>query len=1206
MTGQPVSPQGRTPAAFTYRDEEALTRHLVGVLEDRLAGRRDPRIINKPPADQCHLGVLGPWDPNVEQPELLMQEEDDEGEETQEPLPQQAEEQPRELDDDDVEEEDEAPESQTTEQREHVRRSPSSLGFEIVVSPSGETPAELEVSASFAVYTRHFPTLQEQLQSRGGMDLETGTAIDDSDTPSGEERFTLAEVCERHIVDVPGISFTLRSSQRAYTMHDEGRVQATLDALLDAASQRDDCLREFPRTPDVPSAALNNEDSFNRYLTGLAAGHEVVRPALRAQLDLRVEPWGEGRVRVGCYLRNDTRRDELRRYLDYYHILADAKLTAHLSDGTIVPIEILPIAEDYQFDRRVWGVGHGTSVVVEDDSVRTESLARYEQPRQTTTREPSATFDELIHDPLGTLERIHSAMGDYAANWESQVVGQNTRDLDEAALAQCRLDLENFRDEQRRFAAGMAALLADERLRTAFVAMNRVFRRIAQGRYDRWHIFQIVFIVTQLPALAIREGVHAGRWPQDVEHEWDDALEWVDVLWFPTGGGKTEAYLGLVSCAALFDRLRAKRFGMTAWLRFPLRMLSVQQLQRAIKVVWETENERQSMLEDPEDSDPISLGYFVGSNSTPNTLRREVLERLRDPDQLERIKVVSDCPACGGIGQVQVNVDEEALRLRHICQSCDSQLPLYVTDEEIYRYLPTFLVGTIDKMATLGYQPRFARLWGATEWRCPLHGYGMGQYCVWRCPTNRGEGGGRSGVMRQQVAPHDPSPSLHVQDELHLLQEELGAFAGHYETLLKYCEQEVGGLPPKIVAATATIEGFEHQVRHVYGAREARRFPGRGYDRHSSFFSAVDMDPQDPAQRKTARVYVAFRPPQLHSADAASLCTRILLDEVKQLYENPHDAAAFLPIARTDDQVRELLLYYTTTLTYVGTIPHGTRIQQDLHRFAGSMRPGNVRDLSVELHSGKSTLAELSDVIHRLEAPPAWEDESFLDAVVATDVISHGVDVERLNLMVLANIPEETARYIQAASRSGRQHVGMVVAVLASYSLRASSIYHRFREFHNHLERLVSPVPVNRFAKFAVQRTAPGVMVGLLYGNFGPRIRSDQMYRRHRAAQFLGLSPGTGYSGQQIDREQFLVAVQHAYGIGDGIYPESLELALSEAIEEEMDRFLYTVRSSRDESLIDAVRPKPMTSLRDVEAGVQFWPENVDFETLMWFRGGRR
>ena len=1193
------------PTTFTYQDEDALIGHFTGVLEDCLAGRRDLRIVNRVPADHCHLGVLGPWDPDIEQPEILMQEEDDQNEENQEPLPQGIQRKTPGLDDDGEGERDEVPEGRTTEQREHVRRSPSSLGFEIVVLPESERLAELEVTVRFAVYTRHFPTFQEQLHSLGGRGPQADTAIGDSDAPSVAERFTLAEVCERHIVEIPAIRFTLGQSERAYTMHDGGRIQASLDSLLDAASQRHDSMRELPHAPDVPRAVLDNEDTFERYLAGLAAGHEAVRPTLRARLDMRVAPWGEDGVRVGCYLRNDTRRDELRRYLDYYHILADAKLTANLSNGTIVPIEILPITEDYQFDRRVWGVGHGTSVVVEDHSVRTESLARYEQPRQTTSEEPGATFDDLIQDPLGTLERIHSAMREYAAEWETQVVGQNSRGLDDAALSQCGLDLENFRDEQRRLADGMAALAADERLRAAFVSMNRVFKRIGQGRYDRWHIFQIVFIVTQLPALAIREGVRVGNWPQDVEREWDDALGWADVLWFPTGGGKTEAYLGLVSCAALYDRLRSKRFGMTAWLRFPLRMLSVQQLQRATKVVWETEMERQAMLKDPGDSDPISLGYFVGSNSTPNALRREVLERLRDPDQLRRIKVVSDCPSCGMVGQVQVNVDEQALRVRHVCQACNSELPLYITDEEIYRYIPTFLIGTIDKMATLGYQPRFARLWGATEWRCPLHGYGMGKYCVRQCPTNRGEGVGKSGVLRQQVTPHDPSPSLHVQDELHLLQEELGAFAGHYETLLRYCQQQVGGQPPKIVAATATIEGFEHQVRHVYGTKQARRFPGRGYDRYTSFFSVVDMDPQNPAQRKKARVYVAFRPPQLHSADAASLCTRILLDEVKRLYENPYDAAAFLPTARTEEQVRELLLYYTTTLTYVGTIPHGTRIQQDLHRHASSMRPGNVRDLSVDFHSGKSTLEQLSDVIHRLEAPPAWNDESFLDAVVATDVISHGVDVERLNLMVLANIPEETARYIQAASRSGRQHVGMVVAVLASYSLRASSIYHRFREFHNHLERLVSPVPVNRFAKFAVQRTAPGVMVGLLYGNFGPQIHSDQMNRRHRAAQFLGLVQGTGYSGQQINREQFLGAVQRAYGIGDGVYPESLEMALSEAIEEEVDRFLYAVRSSRDQSLSDAVKPKPMTSLRDVEVGVQFWPENVDFETLMWFRGGR-
>src|SRR5207302_4565969 len=156
----------------------------------------------------------------------------------------------------------------------------------------------------------------------------------------------------------------------------------------------------------------------------------------------------------------------------------------------------------------------------------------------------------------------------------------------------------------------------------AFEGMNRIFQRTS--RFDSWHLFQIVFIVSQLPALAIREGIVAGEWPTGIARSWDDVLNWADVLWFPTGGGKTEAYLGLISCAALYDRLRGKSFGVTAWLRFPLRMLSVQQLQRAAVVLWETEQERRSMLGDASaNSEPISLGYFVGRSSTPNQLRSD-------------------------------------------------------------------------------------------------------------------------------------------------------------------------------------------------------------------------------------------------------------------------------------------------------------------------------------------------------------------------------------------------------------------------------------------------------------------------------------------------------------------------------------------------------------------------------------------------------
>jgi ATP-dependent helicase YprA (DUF1998 family) len=107
--------------------------------------------------------------------------------------------------------------------------------------------------------------------------------------------------------------------------------------------------------------------------------------------------------------------------------------------------------------------------------------------------------------------------------------------------------------------------------------------------------------------------------------------------------------------------------------------------------------------------------------------------------------------------------------------------------------------------------------------------------------------------------------------------------------------------------------------------------------------------------------------------------------------------------------------------------------------------------------------------VRRIEAPPDWTEEGYLDATVATNVISHGVDVERFNLMIMDSIPEETADYIQASSRSGRRHVGLVLAVLPSYSFRASSIYHRFKEYHEHLERLVSPVSVNCFAKYAAR-----------------------------------------------------------------------------------------------------------------------------------------
>jgi hypothetical protein len=740
--------------------------------------------------------------------------------------------------------------------------------------------------------------------------------------------------------------------------------------------------------------------------------------------------------------------------------------------------------------------------------------------------------------------------------------------------------------------------------------MNRVFERSSRGKYSRWHLFQIVFIVTQLPALSIREGISSGEWPVGTPRHWDDALDWADVLWFPTGGGKTEAYLGLISCAALYDRLRGKQFGVTAWLRFPLRMLSVQQLQRAAVVLWETEIERRAFLGDASsDSDTISLGYFVGKSSTPNQLRvNEVGEWSfvnleKDSVLRDKLLLVSSCPACHGVRTVQIVPDRSNERIRHVCGTCQTELPIYVSDDEIYRFLPTVIVGTIDKMATVAYQKKFAMLWGGASWRCqesPEHGFGIGDWCISGCGLNPKKGS--HGRVRTAVAAHDPGPSLHIQDELHLLQQELGAFAGHYETLIRSCEATVGGRPPKTVAATATIEGFEHQIRQIYGVRYARRFPTRGFDLLETFYTTADRDQSSLEHSiKTSRLYVAFRPPHLHAADAASLCVRFLHEEVIRLYDHPYDAAAFLPTARTEDEVRRLLYYYSTTLTYVGSKARGVRIRQSLDRAAGQLRPSNSRDLATEFLSGDSSLATIADTVRRIESPPDWSEDGYLDATVATNVISHGVDVERFNLMVMDSVPEETADYIQASSRSGRRHVGLILAVLASYSLRASSIYHRFSEYHRHLERLVSPVSVNRFAKFAAVRTSPGILAGLLLGRFAPLAGTDKLGNRTTAAELL--TPGTPSTLRiRVSPNELREAVDAAYALGQGVYPGGLELAMQDVLREYIEKFLYQIRGSQKQRVVEILQPQPMTSLRDVDVGVRFRPdEDANWQELQWF-----
>lgn len=1170
----PVSAQ-----SIKYRDEKRIVDYFLNLLENRLSGRDLLRVINRQPVDVCHLGVLGPWHHEVDEPDSPEDGEVVEAEENQQQEEQESQVQNRvPVASNNQGQRETGVESNRgsvdgNEDHDYTRRPPSSQGFEILVQPEDDE-VEIEVGVHFAIYTKHLPTLKEQRESLGGS----------SDELAPEGDMTLAEVCERRNVDVSGLRFRIRKSS-PYKIDDRGAVQQVLDTVIAEAMSSPDILPIFPTTPKVPAEIMTSEPAFQAWLQANTQGLSVARPTIRASLETHVHPQYDN-LRISSYLRNNTQRGT-KRTEDNYNILADVRLTVRIIRGILRPVEILPIPEDYQYDRSVWAVGHNTSVEVSEDrrSVETRALARFEQPRLTTQSDPPARFDDLVKAPFDVLEKIYQAMEAYAERWEG-VISSNSLGLDPDALEECQKDLEGFRREAERFACGIAALEADERLLRAFSGMNQVMGRLAKG-YDCWRLFQIVFIVTQLPSLALREGKKHGEWPKGVERNWAGDLEWGDVLWFATGGGKTEAYLGLVCCAMLYDRLRGKSLGITAWLRFPLRMLSVQQLQRAMRMVWEAEKERQSLLgAEAELSDPIRLGYLVGGTTTPNQLNDYFFQRHSDAESCENYAVVPDCPACGEEGAVRAIPDPNNSRIRHICQECHTQLPLVVSDEEVYRYLPSLIIGTIDKMATVGLQPKFGILWSGPKWCCPKHGYGLGEYCLYGCNVKP--------KQRRTIVVYDPGPSFHIQDELHLLQEELGAFAGHYETLTRQCEKLTSSQPAKIVAATATIQGFEHQVRHLYGVKGARRFPGRGYDRYESFYATLEKDPDVPGKPKTSRVFVAFRPASGSPSDAAAQCTKILHEAIGSLIDEPYGALAAIPTVPSGDSkaLRELLFYYSATLSYVGSLTGGTRVKDLLLGVAQTVYQG-IRSLNVEYLSSRSSSSEVSTVIHRMDQPPQWEDPFHLDSIVATNMISHGVDLERINMMVMDRFPAETAEYIQASSRSGRKKVGLVVVVLPSYNMRAISIYNRFREYHQHLDRMVSPVPVNRFAKYAIHRTIPGVLSGLLFGAMCPGNNTMKYQYLRDALNWIDTHK------QEVEEK-----LRAAYALGEDIYEGDLEDAMSDSMIECLESLLVTMRPSQERRLTDSMRPKPMTSLRDVDRGIPFYPESRDPYFLGWFRRG--
>lgn len=790
-------------------------------------------------------------------------------------------------------------------------------------------------------------------------------------------------------------------------------------------------------------------------------------------------------------------------------------------------------------DRVEFAVGHGISVhatVSEEDreratEVRTTVLPEYEiQVTETPGLEPEdrPAMRRMIENGLLDMERLAelatpekrdelvaglNVLTDDYAEWitehrnaiGSQVVGYDIPATE--AMDRCNLILERLRE-------GVDVLAADDRALAAFRFANRAMASqrihsiyaLAKRRGDEvtldalnvpknrsWRPFQLAFMLLSIPALA--DPTHRDR-TQPLE-------AFADLLWFPTGGGKTEAYLGVAAFAMAIRRLQGDLGGLDGGrglaviMRYTLRLLTLQQFQRATALICAMEVLRRA---EPEiwGNTPFTIGLWVGQRVTPNTTDEShaAIEMERDgksgtgstPAQLTR------CPWCGSeiVPGRDIRVDRDLGRTFVYCgdkygrcefsraKSRDLGLPVLVVDDEIYHHPPSMLIATVDKFAMMAWRGQVRTLFGKTTRECPRHGL------LWSeadCNGNHTKKGLLEAVKVKEITPIRP-PDLIIQDEFHLIGGPLGTMVGLYETAVdELSTWAVDGkaIRPKIVASTATVRKAEEQVNNVF-LRKVAVFPPHGLDVEDNFFSV-----QRSVEGKPGRLYMGICSP---GSSRPAVLIRVyvaLLTAAQSLFQRFGAAVdPYMTLVGYFNSLRELGGMRRLAEDDVQTRAYRVQMS-DVKRPGLSHRSVRVVDELTSRVSNKEIPKKLDQL--EVKFKPTWEkgETRAIDIVLATNMLSVGVDVNRIGLMVVNGQPKNTAEYIQATSRIGRSFPGLVCTVLTWSRPRDLSHYETFEHYHATFYKHVEAQSVTPFAARALDRGLTGAMVSLL------RLENDPM-----------------------------------------------------------------------------------------------------------------
>ena len=621
-----------------------------------------------------------------------------------------------------------------------------------------------------------------------------------------------------------------------------------------------------------------------------------------------------------------------------------------------------------------------------------------------------------------------------------------------------------------------------------------------------WYPFQLAFILLNLP------GITDLKHPDRTEETGATA----DLLWFPTGGGKTEAYLGLTAYTLGLRRLqgeiagRSAEYGVAVLMRYTLRLLTLQQFQRASTLMCACESIRREKLAKGDKrfgKEPFRIGLWVGQRTTPNTTTQSE-ESIKQghghyskgtmaagsgsPAQLK------NCPWCGktvnpgkdiivepfssGRGRtIQYCSDPLGQCLFSRAKSPDEGIPAMVVDDEIYRKLPSLLIATVDKFAQMPWKGETQMLFGQVNGTCPRHGFRSPEIEDTFSHNSRGH------LPAVQTQPHPPlrPPDLIIQDELHLISGPLGTLVGLYETAVdELCSWVVDGkrVRPKVIASTATIRRAASQVQQLF-LRKVDVFPPQGTDVRDNFFSVQ----REPSEQFPGRRYFGICTPGKRIKEATIRVYVAHLAAAQKLYEK---------YGKHADPWMTLVGYFNSIRELGGT----RRLVDDRIRsmLSSSDQRGLAKRKKPILQELTSRLGatDIPDVLDRLEVGFDPEDEQRrkdlrkegkdfekplpLDVLLATNMISVGVDVKRLGLMVVLGQPKTTAEYIQATSRVGRSRPGLVCILYNWARPRDLSHYERFQHYHATFYQHVEGLSVTPFAARALDRGLSALLVTLV------------------------------------------------------------------------------------------------------------------------------